>query len=125
MVVSWSFCALKIDKKSNEGRRLPKSRVPSGLRYFYSVATFGSFSAAAEKLAVAPSAINCQVAALEERLGKRLFDRARGRGGLQLTDVGAVLYSRMTSVMNEHIIRRLSADRPPRFDENVRQKGTA
>ena len=93
---------IKKDKSAESGI-LPRPRVPylSGLRYFYSVARFGSFTAAAEVLAVAPSAVNRQVAALEDRLGERLFDRARGRGGLQLTDVGAVLYSRMASVMNE------------------------
>ena len=78
-------------------------RIPylTGLRYFYSVARFGSFSAAAEELSVAPSAVNRQVASLEERMGERLFDRGRGRGGLQLTAAGAVLFSRMISVMNE------------------------
>lgn len=82
---------------------MPFGRVPylTGLRYFYSVAKFGSFSAAAEALSIAPSAVNRQVAALEERLGERLFDRGRGRGGLQLTAVGSVLFSRMISVMNE------------------------
>jgi DNA-binding transcriptional LysR family regulator len=80
-----------------------KARIPylSGLRYFYCVAKFGSFSAAAEALAIAPSAVNRQVASLEERLGERLFDRTRGRGGLQLTEVGAVLYAHTTAVMNE------------------------
>jgi DNA-binding transcriptional LysR family regulator len=92
-----------MDIKPTEFAIVSKSRVPylSGLRYFYSVAKFGSFSSAAEALSVAPSAINRQVASLEERLGERLFDRGRGRGGLQLTAVGTVLYSRMISVMNE------------------------
>ena len=92
-----------MDTKSTEFAIMSKSRVPylSGLRYFYSVARFGSFSAAAAALAVAPSAVNRQVAALEERMGERLFDRGRGRGGLQLTAVGTVLFSRMISVMNE------------------------
>lgn len=89
--------------KPTKSGLFPESKVPylRGLRYFYSVAKFGSFSAAAEVLAVAPSAINRQVADLEERLGHRLFDRMRGRGGLQLTEVGSVLYFRMTAVMNE------------------------
>ncbi|MGN6145160.1 MAG: LysR family transcriptional regulator [Mesorhizobium sp.] len=89
--------------KQVETGMFSKAMVPylSGLRYFYCVAKFGSFSAAAEALAIAPSAVNRQVASLEERLGERLFDRARGRGGLQLTDVGAVLYVHMTAVMNE------------------------
>ncbi|MEO9340748.1 LysR substrate-binding domain-containing protein [Mesorhizobium sp. SB112] len=92
-----------MDIKPTEFAIISKSRVPylGGLRSFYSVAKFGSFSAAAEALAVAPSAVNRQVAALEERLGERLFDRGRGRGGIQLTAVGTVLFSRMLSVMNE------------------------
>lgn len=95
-----------MSSKSAGGRILSESRIPhlGGLRYFYSVAKFGSFSAAAEVLAVAPSAVNRQVAALEGRLGHRLFDRARGRGGLQLTEVGKVLYFRMTAAMNELVI---------------------
>lgn len=92
-----------MNPKPTDSAILPKSRIPylSGLRYFYSAAKFGSFSAAAEALSVAPSAVNRQVATLEERLGERLFDRGRGRGGLQLTAVGTVLFSRMISVMNE------------------------
>src|SRR5690606_12720330 len=74
------------------------------LRTFFAVARYGSFSAAAEVLGVAPSAVNRQVASLEDRLGERLFDRSRGRGGLQLTDVGAVLQARVTAMMNELLI---------------------
>ena len=47
----------------------------NGLRAFESAARLLSFTAAAEELGVTPSAVSHQIAALEEALGVRLFQR--------------------------------------------------
>lgn len=71
------------------------------LRYFSEVAERGSFRAAAESLHIAASAINRQVSNLETDLGVKLFERARGRAGLQLTEAGRILQFRLRSAINE------------------------
>lgn len=71
------------------------------LRYFSEVAERGSFRAAAETLHIAASAINRQVSNLEADLGVKLFERARGRAGLQLTEAGRILQFRLRSAINE------------------------
>lgn len=71
------------------------------MRYFAEVAEKGSFRAAAEALNIAASAINRHVSNLEVDLGVKLFERARGRGGLRLTDAGKVLQFRVRSAFNE------------------------
>ena len=59
---------------------MPESRhlllQDTALRYFHEVAQCGSLSEASARLHVAASAISRQIAALEERLGTPLFDRA-------------------------------------------------
>src|SRR3954465_12980530 len=56
---------------------------------FREVARLGSFSRAADALALTQPAVSQQVAALERQLGTRLLDR--GPGGLTLTGAGALL----------------------------------
>lgn len=56
------------------------------MRAFEVAARFGSFSQAAEELAVTPGAISQQIRQLEEHVGSPLFER-KGRG-LVLTDAG-------------------------------------
>lgn len=73
----------------------------AALRYFAETAEKGSFRAAAETLHIAASAINRQVSNLEEDLGVKLFERARGRAGLQLTEAGRILQFRLRSAVNE------------------------
>lgn len=63
----------------------------NSLRYFYEVATAGSFRGAAERMHIAASAINRQVQILEDELGCALFERSRGRGGASLTAAGRIL----------------------------------
>src|ERR671917_2489358 len=62
---------------------------PRRLLTFGEVARLGSFSRAAEALALTQPAVSQQVAALERQLGARLLER--GPGGLTLTDAGALL----------------------------------
>ncbi|MEZ6187390.1 MAG: LysR family transcriptional regulator [Planctomycetota bacterium] len=59
---------------------------PAALLTFAEVARTGSFSAAARKSGRSRQSVNRQVAALEARLGLRLFERSTRR--LRITDVG-------------------------------------
>jgi DNA-binding transcriptional LysR family regulator len=62
---------------------------PRRVLTFREVAHQGSFSRAAEVLALTQPAVSQQVAALERQIGEPLLDR--GPGGLSLTPAGAVL----------------------------------
>ncbi len=59
------------------------------LRTLVSIADQGSFAAAAESLGLTQSAISLQIKALEETLGRRLFDRSHRPP--QLTELGQQL----------------------------------
>src|SRR6187549_2538364 len=67
------------------GRLLDPRRVLT----FREVARLGSFSRAADALALSQPAVSQQVAALERQLGARLLER--GPGGLTLTAAGELL----------------------------------
>ena len=62
----------------------------SALRAFEAAARLGSFKAAAQELAVTPTAVSHQIRALEAQTELVLFDRAVRK--VTLTDVGAQLY---------------------------------
>jgi DNA-binding transcriptional LysR family regulator len=62
---------------------------PRRLLTFRAVAHARSFSRAAEQMSLTQPSVSHQVALLETEIGVRLLDR--GRGGLRLTDAGAVL----------------------------------
>src|SRR4051812_31542674 len=62
---------------------------PRRLMTFRAVAHARSFSRAAESLSLTQPSVSHQIALLETEVGVRLLDR--GRGGLRLTDAGAVL----------------------------------
>src|SRR6187200_1477084 len=62
---------------------------PRRLMTFRAVAHAGSFSRAAETMSLTQPSVSHQIALLETEIGVRLLDR--GRGGLRLTDAGAVL----------------------------------
>ncbi len=61
------------------------------LLYLVSIAETGSFSAAARKLGVSPSAVNQAVQAMEIDLGISVFERVAGKAPT-LTPQGKVLY---------------------------------
>lgn len=70
----------------------------------------GGFRAAAQRLRLSQSAVSARVAALEDRLGTEILDRAR-RGG-RLTPAGRTFFEqtmRLTE-MRDHIIATLSQD---------------
>lgn len=58
------------------------------LRYFRLIAMEGNLTRAAGKLRLTPSALSIQLRQLEEQLGRKLFERDKGR--LTLTDAGRV-----------------------------------
>jgi DNA-binding transcriptional LysR family regulator len=59
------------------------------IRYFDEVARQGSIRKAADRLNVAPSAVNRQILKLEDELGAPLFERLPR--GLRLTAAGEIL----------------------------------
>lgn len=64
---------------------------------FVAVAETGSFSGAAERLHLTQPAVSKRIAALEQRLAQRLFDRVARR--IALTDAGATLLPYARSVL--------------------------
>ena len=70
-----------------------------GIETFVAVAEAGSFTAAAERLNVTNSAVGKAIARLEDRLGRRLFDRTTRR--LHLTDAGDAYYKVCVRVLEE------------------------
>jgi DNA-binding transcriptional LysR family regulator len=63
-----------------------------GMRVFVRVAQRSGFAAAARELRISPAAVTKQVAALEARVGARLFDRTTRR--VALTEAGRVYLER-------------------------------
>lgn len=69
------------------------------LRTFVAVARRGSFAAVARARAADPSAVSRSVAALEDELGVRLFQRSTRRMGL--TEAGARYLARVAPLLDE------------------------
>ena len=69
------------------------------LHVFAAVVETGSFTAAAERLDIAKSAVSRRVSALEERLGVQLLRRTTRRQNL--TDAGRELYERSTRILSD------------------------
>lgn len=79
------------------------------LEAFVAVATIGSFSAAAEQLHLTQPAVSKRIAALEQRLDIRLFDRI-GRQPL-LTEAGRALLPRAQRILLDMADARRAIDR--------------
>jgi LysR family nitrogen assimilation transcriptional regulator len=69
------------------------------LRYFQTVAEFGSYSRAAEFLRISQPAISRQVARLEQELGAALF--LRHGHGVSLTGAGQILLERAQVILRQ------------------------
>ncbi|MCF5233804.1 MULTISPECIES: LysR family transcriptional regulator [unclassified Pseudomonas] len=69
------------------------------LRYFVEIADGGSFSAAAERLFVAQSALSRQIKALETQLQTSLFERTARQP--RLTAAGEAFYPRARNLLSE------------------------
>ncbi len=81
------------------------------LRSFVAVADAGGFTAGGERVARSQSAVSIQIRKLEERLGKRLFERTPRR--LALTREGEALlgYARRLLALNDEAVAVVG--RPP------------
>lgn len=102
------------------------------LATFAKIAETGSFSLAAQRLAVTQSTISNRIKALEEDLGCSLF--TRGRGGASLTADGMKLLSdaqdllgrwdatRRNIVLPEGVHSRLTLGTPTTFDRRAANK---
>lgn len=69
------------------------------LELFVEVAQLGSFAAVARKMDMDPSSVSRTIAALEEQLGLRLFQRTTRR--LVLTEAGEIYLKRIAPLLNE------------------------
>src|SRR4029450_6794402 len=81
---------------------VPETKVPmplNALRSFEAAARLGSFRAAAEELAVTPSAVSLQVRRLEEILGRPLF--VRGHRSVTLSESGVRIAPRLSELFSE------------------------
>jgi DNA-binding transcriptional LysR family regulator len=70
-----------------------------GLRAFVEIADTASFSLAAERLHLTQPAVSKRLAALEQQLGRRLFDRIGRR--VELTEAGRQLLPRARHILRE------------------------
>jgi DNA-binding transcriptional LysR family regulator len=77
---------------------------PRRLLTLREVARQGSFSRAAEALALTQPAVSQQLAALERQLGARLLDR--GPGGVAPTELGAVLLAHTDALADRLALAR-------------------
>lgn len=89
------------------------------LRYFLAVAKGGSTLAAAKLLGVNQTTVARRIAALEEALDERLFDRAAG--GYKLTGLGVAMIEQAERVRSEvDTFTRLIAQRSSRRAGHIR-----
>lgn len=89
------------------------------LRHFLAVAKGGSTLAAARLLGVNQTTVARRIAALEEALDERLFDRAAG--GYRLTELGAAMVEQAERVSAEvDTFNRLIVQRSPRRAGHIR-----
>lgn len=69
------------------------------LSAFVAVVDFGGFTAAAEHLAKTQAAVSLSIARLEDRLGKRLFDRSHRRVTLTSAGERLIVYARQIKAL--------------------------
>lgn len=91
------------------------------LRTFIAAAETGSFLAAAAVVHASSSAVTERIAALEHRVGARLFDRSRK--GCLLTAAGEAFLPRARTMISVWDISCAEAAIPPQFTEKVRIGG--
>ena len=76
------------------------------LRYFLAVAEEGNITRASERLHVSQPALSTQLAALEDELGQKLFER--GARGIELTEKGIALRRRADDLVD--LAERIEAE---------------
>ena len=90
---------------------MPESGILRGmdlriLRYFLAVADEGNITRASERLHVSQPALSTQLAALEDELGQKLFER--GAHGIELTEKGIALKRRADDLVD--LAERIEAE---------------
>ncbi len=88
---------------------------------FLEVVAAGSFVGAAERLAVSQAAVSMRIQALENQLGRSLFDR--GRGGAKLTASGRQFYHYAITIKRMWDRARLEVSLPSGFAGQIRIGG--
>ncbi len=86
-------------------------------RTFLAVAETGSFVAAAERVHVTQSTVSMRIKALEDRLGRRLFER--GKQGAALTAAGLQFQPHAAAIMRIWEHARLDVGLPEGFEESL------
>src|SRR5512147_2110024 len=92
------------------------------LRYFWAVAKEGGVTLASKRLHISQPTVSAQIRELEQGLGGKLFVKS-GRG-LQLTDVGRVVYRYADEIFGLgrellDSIRGGATGRPPRLNDGI------
>lgn len=82
---------------SGYGSAAPQAMELRHLRYFVAVADAGTFTHAAERMFIAQPTLSQQIRRLEELVGTPLLQRQRG--GVRLTEAGAVLLEESRAVL--------------------------
>lgn len=75
---------------------------PSLLRVFLSIAEIGTFTGAADRAGLSPSAVKHRVARLEQIVGGHIFDRRSGGRAVALTRLGTVLLPIARDLIQRH-----------------------
>lgn len=91
------------------------------LRTFVAATETGSFSAAALAVHASASSVTERIAALEDRLGARLFDRSRN--GCTLTPAGEMFLPRAHTMMAVWDVSRAEARIPAQYTKQARIGG--
>ena len=81
---------------------------PRHIEQIEAVHRYGSFSRAAEKLCISQPALSRSILVLEEKLGVKFFDRARGK--LVLTQYGRIVLARGESILREMLLLHRDID---------------
>lgn len=84
------------------------------LRYFAAVAQYGSVTAAAANLHVAPQTVSAQLTELESAMGRQLFDRLGKRLHLNADGESALEYAKAIFALGEELVGLLSDRNVPR-----------
>ena len=90
------------------------------LKEFMCIVNAGSMKRAAEELCCSQSVLSKHIASLEASLGCRLFNR--GRGGVELTSAGRMVYVRAARVL--YAVSEMRAAAQAAGAEDARLAGT-
>ena len=82
------------------------------IRTMLAIAEHGSFNKAAASLGVQQSAVNGQIGRIEQRMGRRLFDRTPTGAKLTVDGEAVLIYSRAMAKLGRDLRNHLAASEP-------------